>query len=188
MAMMYSYTTMTLFDCLKLNPDLLDNLNMDTPERTEAFKTTFIAMYNTKSIGAETVSLFKVWIESKFNEVKRLYNAKLDIYERQLNGDDGVKASRSINEGVANSGNTSVDTTNTLIDIARNSSQTEAPTQKNKNSGGTGYSDSKTRNVYENITGNVNVIEQREKWLNFIRDIYRDMCYEFKDCFVIIYG
>lgn len=201
---MYSYTTQTLRNVLENNPDLLDNLVMSTTDRTNNFKDMFKAVYNEKSIGAETVNLFRLWIEDKFNEVKRFYEQKLDIYERELNGDDGKKISRSLAEmnnaqtattnGLTSATNDTINTTN--YDLPRTSNPTEKPTTKQTmseaiqntqnstiNSSGNG-----SKSVTETITGDVNIIEQREKWLSYIRDIYRDMCKEFKDCFAIIYA
>lgn len=201
---MYSYTTQTLRNVLENNPDLLDNLVMSTEDRTNNFKDMFKAVYNNKSIGAETVNLFRLWIEDKFNEVKRFYEAKLDIYEKQLNGDDGRKIVRATNESntaktetkntLAGSTNDTTNTTN--YDLPRTTTPVEKPTTKQSivsavqnaenstiNSSGNG-----SKEVQEIITGDVNIIEQREKWLNYIRDIYRDMCKEFKDCFALIYA
>lgn len=201
---MYSYTTQTLRNVLEGNPDLLDNLQMSTTDRTNNFKDMFIAVYNNKSIGAETVNLFRLWIEDKFNEVKRFYEGKLDIYEKQLDGDEGRKIVRATNESnTAQTATTNAltsstnDTTNTTnYDLPRTTTPVEKPTTKQSidvtiqnaenstiNSSGNG-----SKAVQEIITGDVNIIEQREKWLNYIRDIYRDMCKEFKDCFAIIYA
>lgn len=185
---MYSYTTMTLMDALKLEPTLLDNLVMDNADRTQKFKDEFIAVYNTKSIGAETISLFRVWVENKFNEVKRYYNSRLDIYEKELDGDDGIIATRVVDENIEGSGGSSNDATNSLIDLPRSDTTLERVTNKNVNDSDSSYSDSRERDVTETYTGNVNVIEQREKWLKFVRDIYRDMCNEFSDCFSLIYA
>lgn len=203
MAQMYSYTTMTLLDAMKVKPDLLDNLEMNTQERTQAFKETFTSMYNTKSIGAETIELFQVWVENRFNELKRLYNSKLDIYEMNLNGDDGIKIIRETygsNSNTYNGSNNSTTTdtindTQTNIDLPRNATNTEYPTSKVKNDGtdtrqiygASESTDSGSRSETQTIKGDVNVIDQRNKWLNFIRDLYREMCQEFKDCFAIIY-
>ena len=177
---------------------------MSTTDRTNNFKDMFIAVYNNKSIGAETVNLFRLWIEDKFNEVKRFYEGKLDIYEKQLDGDEGRKIVRATNESnTAQTATTNAltsstnDTTNTTnYDLPRTTTPVEKPTTKQSidvtiqnaenstiNSSGNG-----SKAVQEIITGDVNIIEQREKWLNYIRDIYRDMCKEFKDCFAIIYA
>lgn len=201
---MYSYTTQTLRNVLENNPDLLDNLQMSTTDRTNNFKDMFIAVYNNKSIGAETVNLFRLWIEDKFNEVKRFYEGKLDIYEKQLDGDDGRKIVRATNESntaqtattnaLNSSTNDTINTTN--YDLPRTTTPVEKPTTKQSVSSAVQNAENSTINssgngskaVQEIITGDVNIIEQREKWLNYIRDIYRDMCKEFKDCFAIIYA
>lgn len=203
MAQMYSYTTMTLLDAMKAKPDLLDNLEMNTQERTQAFKETFTSMYNTKSIGAETIELFQVWVENRFNELKRLYNSKLDIYEMNLNGDDGNKIvketygndSRDYNAGYDNTTTRNDNDTQTNIDLPRNATNTEYPTTRIKQNNidtkedhsAILSNDSGSRSETQTIKGDVNVIDQRNKWLNFIRDLYREMCREFKDCFAIIY-
>lgn len=204
MAMMYSYTTMTLRDVIKNNPNLFENMNMSTPQRTQNFIDRFKAMYNNNSIGAETVQLFKYWIEDKFNEVVPYYEQRLSIYEKELDGDDGKKITREIHEsndasthgnsGTSGGSNSSITTTN--YDLPRTSTPTEKPTTKTTevsdvtNGSSTNYlsEGEGSRDLSETIKGDVNVIEQREKWLKFIRDIYSDMCKEFRDCFAIIYA
>ena len=204
MTQMYSYTTMTLRDIIKSNPDLLDNLILSTTDRTNNFKDMFIAMYNNKSIGAETVTLFQYWIEDKFNEIKRYYEGKLDVYEKELDGDLGIAINRVKQEAnhsridnssdLSHQENSTENTTN--YDLPRTTNATASPTTKIEvigNTNGTNYNTSAsegngTNAVNESITGDVNVIEQRDKWLSFIRDIYRDMCKEFKDCFALIYA
>lgn len=196
MAMSYSPTTITLRDALKYETDLLDNLEMSTDTRTQNFINMFKSIYNSKSIGAETISLFRYWIEDKFNEVKDYYEKKLDIYEMELNGNDGNKITRSLTENngstVSNTTNTDITDTVTNYDLPRSSNATAIPTtqatdvqDKDATSTSTGTGN---RSLSETITGDVNVIEQREKWLNYIRNIYKDMCNEFKDCFAIIYS
>lgn len=201
---MYSYTTMTLRDVIKSNPDILDNMNLSTTDRTNNFKDMFISMYNNKSIGAETVTLFQYWIEDKFNEIKRTYEQQLDVYEKALDGDDGRKIVRATNESntaqtaTTNALTSSTNTSNETInyDLPRTSNPTASPTTKattgntnqNAENSTINSSGNGSKAVQEIITGDVNVISQREKWLDYIRDIYRNMCQEFKDCFAIIYA
>lgn len=196
MTMMYSPTTITLRDALRYETDLLDDLELSTDARTISFKNMFIAMYNNRSLGAETISLFKYWITDKFNEVKDYYEQRLDIYEKELDGDDGKTITRTLSEDnsstVNNGSHTDSSNTGTHYDLPRTSSATASPTtqdtETNELNGNSTSSGVGNRDLTETITGDVNIIEQREKWLKFIRNIYHDMCKEFKDCFSLIYS
>lgn len=195
---------LTLREALVKDPTIFSNIQMSTTSRTNEFISRLTAMYNNRPIGSDSIDTFKLWITDKFNEIKVYYENKLNIYEMQLNGDDGIKISRATSKtnsaqtattnGVTSATNDTVNTTN--YDLPRTSNPTEKPTTKQSvseaiqntqnstiNSSGNG-----NESIAETITGDVNVIEQREKWLKFIRDLYLDMCKEFKDCFALVYA
>lgn len=117
----YSYTTLTLKDAINYDNTLLDNLNMDTNERTQKFKEMFMAMYRMKSIGAETVELFKIWIEDVFNQFKDYYIKKLDVYEDNFDYRLGITKNKYINTKMHNAKNSSYSNTgNTQTDYNTN--------------------------------------------------------------------
>ena len=203
MEMLYSYASITLRDALIEDETLLDNLQMSTSDRTQSFVKQFKAMYNTKSIGAETIPLFKIWIENKFQEVLPYYEDLLTVYEKELDYDSGINIHTVINDSsIVESQN---DNSNTTVDVG-NGKQDEYDlpnrnsigylTKENKSEGSMTHNSIDNRHTTEgsqgnkisDTTGNVNVVEQREKALKYIRNIYNQMCMEFKDCFSLIYA
>lgn len=194
----------TLREVINEVPNIFSNIQMSTQTRTNEFISRLTAMYNNRPIGTNDIDTFKLWITDKFNEVKVYYENKLNIYERELNGDDGKKIARSSNESNnaqtattnALTGSTNDTTNTTNYDLPRTSTPVEKPTTKitvgdalqtvqNTTINSSGNESKATQEI---ITGDVNVIEQRDKWINFIRDLYVDMCKEFKDCFALVYA
>lgn len=195
---------LTLREALVKDPTIFSNIQMSTTSRTNELISRLTAMYNNRQIGSDSIDTFKLWITDKFNEIKVYYENKLNIYERELNGDDGRKISRIKSEAnhsridntssLSHQENVNEDTTN--YDLPRTTNPVAKPTTKTNVSGNTNGTNNNTsasegngtNNSNETITGDVNVIEQREKWLKFIRDLYLDMCKEFKDCFALVYA
>ncbi len=203
MEMLYSYATITLKDALTIDETLLDNFQMSTEDRTTIFKNQFISRFNTKSIGAETIPLFKLWITDTFNSIVKLYEKKLDIYERELNFDDGILITHIKQEegGTNGSNNTTYndadggsvitsryDLPNGESDGYLTGKDITSPTTTKHSTNSNSYLEGYDKS--ENITtkGNVNVIDQREKAIKYIRNIYDEMCNEFKNCFALVYA
>lgn len=203
MEMLYSFGTLTLHDVLLIEPTLFENMEMSSSDRTEKFINQFKAKYNTKSIGAETIPLFKMWIENKFNEILPYYEDLLTTYEKEIDFEDGIKMHREVND--SNINETTNDNSNTTV----NTSDDTGKSYDLPNKQSVGYltkqgelSNYSTHNSIDNrheqqgfegnkiedVKGNVNVIDQREKALKYIRNIYDRMCEEFKDCFALIYA
>ena len=195
---------LTLREALVKEPTIFSNIQMSTTSRTNELISRLTAMYNNRPLGSDSIDTFKLWITDKFNEIKIYYENKLNIYERELNGDDGKKISRATSKtnnaqtattnASTGSTNGSSDTIN--YDLPRTTTPVEKPTTKvhtsdtlqNAQNATINSSGNGSESVAETITGDVNVIEQREKWLKFIRDLYLDMCKEFKDCFALVYA
>ena len=292
----YTYTSITLRDALKLDPTILNNLQMSTQERTTKLHNTFKAYYNSKSIAGETIELFKLWISDKFNVYKDYYEQLLDEYEKAINLDAGIVTTRTqVHTGTNEEEGTSHDTGSVVDDASTTDTATgsengtivdDSTTAKTGTSEDTGqivddtsatestsgsdsktlaktvnetgtldehndtdnidlpnrttageYVSSRTKNIIDNDTtkaltdnttesgtntgsktntydntrditnnntyskdgsyeknitdtfqGGVNVIEQRTKALEYIRNIYLDFVRQFQDCFACIYA
>ena len=256
----YSYSSLTLRDVLKIEPTVLDNLSMSTSDRTIKFKNMFKAYYNSKSIAGETIELFKLWIEDKFNAYKDYYEDMLTVYEKEIALDDGIvttithtdvgsnteegtnsdTSSRTDASSNDESGTTSetdtlsesvvttknIDTQNDTdnIELPNRTTAGEYVSSRIKNSVDTDETDnvadnktetksgsyqkgndysnessidnsgeynkegSYSKNISELRKGDVNVIEQREKALKYIRNLYLEFVKKFEDCFSCIYG
>lgn len=189
-------------DALSENPSITENLVLDSTQRTNDFIKIFNATYNTKRLCTDDIDLFKEYITNTFNQHKEYYIKKLDVYERQLNGDLGESITRTLSDTTTNTasnqvgitGNQSGSGTEILYDIPRSqtkgnpTNETDTTSTLTNSQSTTGSSSGNTnKSVSENITGNVNVIKQRDLWLKFIRNIYLDFVDKFKDCFLQIY-
>ena len=189
-------------DTLSENPDIIENLVLDSTSRTNEFIKVFNATYNTKRLCTDDISLFKEYITNTFNQHKEYYIQKLNVYERELNGDLGESISRTLIDNTTNATSNNVgitgsqtnNNTEILYDIPRSqtkgnpTNQTDKVDSLSNNQSTTGSSSGNTnKSVSESITGNVNVIKQRELWLKFIKNIYLDFADKFKDCFLQIY-
>lgn len=192
----------TLMQALVDNPSLLSNFELSTTERTTTFIDMFKACYNTKRLCTTDVNLFKQYITDTFNKFYKLYEDKLNVYERELNGDNGETVTRTLldigskSNSVTTNTNSSQDASNTYTDydIPRSSTIGNPTTKKTESIdidttgfAGTVETGSNNKNITENINGNVNVVKQRELWLKFVQNLYLKFADEFKDCFLRVY-
>ena len=200
MKQMYSYSSMTLHDVLIEEPTLLDDLVLETEIQTSLFKQAFISRYNLYDIGGETIPLFKLMIKGKFDLNKNYYQQLITEYVKSINYEDGYKEIETITEendstGTSNQDSDGMNTNKrTFYDLPyKQTSERYATTEtiddntSNVNIQGT-YSSNDNKNITKTKTGNVNVLEQKIKYMKFIRDIYRDFVEVFRECFSLIYG
>lgn len=186
--LMWSDTSITLIDALKQEPTLLDEMSLSTPLRTIKFKMMFKSVYGTKSIAGETIELFKIYITNTFNRYKDYYEEKLDVYEKELEYDNGIVIHREHSDDGSSTGAIVSTGSSENIDLPNQTTTGEYITDKTKTSNGSNTSDSYNKDIEENITGGVNVVEQRDKMLDYIRSIYEEFVDRFWDCFSVIYA
>ena len=184
----YSYTSITLRDALKLNPDLLENLTLSTTNRTKLFQDMFKAYYNSKSIAGETVELSKLWIEDTFNVHKDYYENILNEYEKELDLDEVFVLTREHRDNGSSSGTASSNSNTDNIDLPNKPTTNEYVSDRVKNNASSNNSDSYNKYLKETVSGNVNTLEQREKALKFIRNYYLEFVKKFDDCFAHVYA
>lgn len=194
--MLYSYSTITLYDALKIEENLLDNLILENQTQTDEFIKTFKARYNLYDIAGETIPMFKLMIENKFELKKKYYQELINEYEKEINYLDGIIESETISDNTSNNGTSSSSSnstdTDTIYDLPYKQTENMYATKKvigdrvgevENNS-----TSSKTQTITRNKTGNINILEQKIKYLKYIRNIYEEFVNEFKDCFSLIYG
>lgn len=186
--MLWTMTSITLLDALKIEPTLLDDFDFGNANRNEKFNKIFKAMYNTKSLAGETIELFKIYIDDTFNEFVDYYNELLDIYETQLNYSDGIKATRIHRDTGDSQDTANFSNENKVIDLPNSTTEGEYITEKTKNTNNSGLHNEYSKTISESITGGVNVIDQREKMLKYIRSLYIEFAEKFKDCFAFVYA
>lgn len=194
----------TLREALEIDETLLWGLYLNSPFTDSDLIETFKGMYNNMQLGTSDLTQFGLWIDDKCETIRKYYKKKIEIYQRELNGDEGIKISRATSKtnsaqtattnGLTSATNDTINTTN--YDLARTSNPVEKPTTKQTVSDAIQNTQNSTINssgngnesISETITGDVNVVEQRDKWLKFLRNIYAEMCKEFRDCFALVYA
>lgn len=185
---LYSATSITLHDALLEDNTILNDFVLSTVDRTNKFKNMFIACYDTKSLCSEVIETFKLYIKNKFNEYKDYYEDLLDIYERQLDYDKGIVIQRTHNDNGGSGGSSSSGSETSNIELPNRTTSGEYVSDKVKGKSNQSYSENYEKHIGEKVEGNVNVIDQREKALKFVRSIYRNFVNEFSDCFACVYN
>lgn len=186
--LMWSDTSITLMDALKQEPTLLDEMVLSNSLRTIKFRAMFKAVYGTKSIAGETIELFKIYITNTFNEYREYYEEKLDVYEKELNYDNGIVIHREHSDDGSSSASMGNSTSNENYDLPNKTTEGEYITDKSKGTSKTNSNDSYEKDIVEDVTGGVNVVEQRDKMLDYIRSIYKEFVDRFWDCFSVVYA
>ena len=192
----YSYCTMTLKDVLKIDEDFLDFLQLSTTIQTNTLLNMFKARWDIYEIGGETLEFSKRLLKDKFDTIKDYYQNLINTYEQELLYDDGIKSvvqfdtsDRASNQ---RSGSDSYQSENQKIDLPNRTTTGEYISNKDKDNGSTTYGKREefidVKDHTTTTTGNVNVVEQREKYLKYLRNIYLDMVNEFRPCFAMIFG
>lgn len=185
---MWTATSITLLDALEFEPTLLEHFDFGNETRNTMFKKVFVGRYGTKSIAGETVQLFKTYIDTTFDEFVDYYNSVLDVYEKELNYDEGIKITRKHVDNGSGEDTSNSGSTDTYIDLPNRPTQNEYASNKTNRNGNASSSNSYEKEINETVTGGVNVVEQREKAIKFLRNIYLEFANKFEDCFACIYA
>lgn len=179
--------SITLYDALNYDTSLLSGLNFTNSTYTSKFKEAFINRFGIYEIGAETIELFKVYITNRFNLNKEYFEKLLDKYTEELNETDGYYHFEEHTENYDEEGEGSGDTNLQNIDLPNKSTTKEYISSKNKSENTGRYTSTKNKTFSETRKGGVNVIDQRERILKYIRNIYLELCEKFSDCFCLLY-
>ena len=173
---LYTRYTITLHDALIDNPDLLDGLVMSTADRTSKLKEMFISRWDIYEIGLETINLFKLCINNKFNTL-------VDAYETKINMLDGKKFSITTtrNKTINTDGNNE----SLNYDLPRTVQAESKPSSKSSSNSANNSNEDSTETITQ--TGNENVIELKKEYMKIIKNIYLDFAEDFKTCFLDLY-
>lgn len=180
---LYTRYTITLHDALIDNPDLLDGLVMSTADRTKKLKEMFINRWEIYEIGLETINLFKLCINNKFNTIVGFYEELLDAYETKINMLDGKKFSITTTRNKAI--NTNGNNENLNYDLPRTVQAESKPSSKSSSNSANNSNEDSTETITQ--TGNENVIELKKEYMKIIKNIYLDFAEDFKTCFLDLY-
>lgn len=180
----YAVATLTLFDALDLYPDLLDNLKLNNEEQTNKFIEMFKSKYNFYEIGGETIPLFKRFIEDTFDTFKDYYQQLINEYEKEFNYLDGYI--ESYESEYSYKDDSDISRNNDFIDLPNKITTNEYITNKERFS--TDFLSNRTGTNKNTKKGNVNILEQKKKYLDYIRNLYSEFADKFKTCFVLVYN
>ena len=207
--------TMCFKDVTILAPDIMDNLTMSTESRTNSLHSMLHAVYDNKEISGETIPEFQLFLEMKFKQYKDYYEELLDIYESQINWQGGEIL--TIEDDTTNTRTRvytpraeyrteetfepSVTTTTTNYDLPRSASTENHPTTKSTTSpsgsnvsttytGGTSGTDTTADSDTGSLSresSRVNLVEQKRKMLDLLRNVYKEFADKFRACFLDLY-
>lgn len=179
--------SITLYDAIKYDATLLDGFNFTNPAYTEEFKNHFINRFGIYEIGVETIELFKVYITNRFNLNKEYFEKLLDKYYEELNETDGYYHFEEHTISKNGSGNSTANSNLQNIDLPNKVTNKEYVTSKNNSNNTDNYTTNDNETFNETRKGGVNVIDQRERILKYIRNIFLELVEKFKDCFCLLY-
>ncbi len=203
----YAQYTEVFIDVLNDYPDTLDSLEMDTEAHTNAFKDMLINRFYDYEIAGETYGEFKEMLERRFGQIKSYYVELLDGYETKINMLDGRKTVREVSEtkDIARSGNnsshregtTGMDSEETVTDLPRSTASENRPTSKTADTADTSesanasgqYSDTGKDTITRSatVTGIDTQADLKKKYLELIRNVYKEMAEEMKPCFLTLF-
>lgn len=191
----YAKYTMVFSDVLDLFPDTLNDMALDTEEHTKRFQDMLKAKYYNYEIAGETYGEFLEMLNSRFAQYKDYYIEFINAYETKINMLDGRKTTRSVTESrtrKANGSNDGRNTTNeTYTDLPRSTPSQERPTNKTETSTQphSEYTDNSSDEVTReaSITGLDPQVELKKKYLDLIKNVYREFTEAMKPCFLTIF-
>lgn len=196
--------TITLYDALEFDNTLLDILTRDEIFVNNKLKERFISYYGIYEIGGETLEMFRVFINRKYEELSNKYMQKLELWQNKLDYLKPVEKNISKDLTYTDKGSLIKNFDNTIsysgedinvnYELPNRNTTNEYPSNKQKtiydsNKGKTGV-DTDNKDFIKTNKGNIietkgyNIIEQTEKYNNIIKDIVQDFIYQFDTCFI----
>lgn len=198
--------TIALYDALNFDNTLLDILDSDKLFKDNNLKDRFISYWGIYEISGETLEMFRVFINRKYNELSNKYLQRLELWINKLNYlqpivnkiikdltiTDKGSLTKTYNSGVNRTGTD----TNIDYELPNKNATSEYPTSKqvfnpnttSRKSGNDIDNKEYTNKEIGSITENkgYNIVEQTEKYDRVIKDIIQEFIYEFRDCFLSI--
>lgn len=193
---MYARYTITFEDFLREEAEWWQSsLQMSTVERTKALHDAIVAQWWNYEIGGETIGEMKRFLQNTFAWHKRYYEEMLDAYEKKWDYEEGLvrKSSLSTSQERTGTGSTTSTTKGRESDLPNTKVSPDAwydmptTTTAGEDEANTSTSDTTTGTQTRTDTDNSRYITLRTRWMNQIRDLYREFADRFADCFVMIY-
>lgn len=180
--------TETFLDFIEKNPTWLkENLALSTSERTSSLTNMLRYVYGLYEIAGETEGEEKEFLLEDFNEFKDYYEELLDNYTKKFNFETGISNSSTSNynhESNDNASNTNMHVELPNKKISNNIFDYPDNADKETN-------DKKITSEDNKVTTSVSndkYITLKNEYIKQIRNVYKEMCDRFKDCFIMIYS
>ncbi len=181
----YEYFTITLYNLLAKEPDILNGVDFGFTEYEPEFKTMFLNVFKNyywyNEIAFTTPELFKIAFENRFNVYKNYYRDKLNIYYR-----DGTIFSRNKDiwnerkrKEIYNKNNEFNDEIK-YYDLPNKNDIASQRQQSNDNA-------TNKEDFTRNIEDNEPYVKHLDEILNSVQDIILDFVKKFKDLFLSVY-
>ena len=209
MQMLNADFTMCYKDVLRIYPNVTENISFGTSEQTKKLLDMLYSKYAIYEISGETIQEFKLYLENKFNQYKDYYLEMISAYETQVEWLDGLitqdtydlhdTSDEKYTPGVImrTTDSPGVTMTDEHYDLPRSSSSENRPSSRDVST----PSGSTTRTVEPVGTNNndtykkvdkggtvtrthADQVEQRDKYLKSIRNLYSEFADKFKPCFL----
>lgn len=203
--------TMCFKDVYEQYPTVLDDIQMSTDSRTELLVEMLKSRFDIYEIAGETISEFKLFITNKFKSYVKYYEEMLDAYEEEfdwklgnvdtLNLADTDGNTRTVTPASVRYAYTEprTDSTSEDYDLPRQATSENRPSSKTVSRDSevrveTGYVSGNDTIVdtggktHTGTRSNVNLVEQRTKFMSSVRNLYSEFADKFTPCFLQIYA
>lgn len=210
--MLNAQFTMCFKDVYTEAPNVLDGIVMSTTTRTTQLVDMLKAKYDVYEISGETIPEFQLFLTNTFNQWVSYYEQMLDAYEEEFDWKLGDVETPNITYGndttrvVTPRVKTRTTNTEGIVTTTEDYDLPRSTTTENRPSSKTVVTPSAGQNITENesIAGTdtihdegertetgtrarVNLVQQREKFLKTIRNLYAEFADKFKPCFLDMY-
>lgn len=212
MSLLNANFTMCFRDVYTIEPNIFSEMEMSTTDRLDALIGMLKAKYDIYEISAETIPEFKIFLTNMFNQWVFYYEQMLDAYEEEFDWklgdvdssnmtftDDNTRTltPRAVYTTTSTPG---VVSTTEDYDLPRSTATESRPASKSvttpmgndvTTSGGTDGTDTVVDDGEKTETGSrshVNLVEQRDKFLKAVRNLYMEFADKFKPCFMDMYA
>ena len=211
MGMLNAKYTMCFKDVYTIKPSIFNDMMMSTTARTDKLIGMLKAKYDLYEISGETIQEFQLFLTNKFLQYVDYYEQLLNAYDAEFDWQDGDVETFDLTEEHDDTSTltprtkreTTVtpqnDATSDEYDLPRSASAENRPSGRTISRDSTVKTESQVTEGTDEVhdvkektnTGNrklVNLVEQRKKYLDSVRNLYLEFADRFKPCFIQIFN
>lgn len=184
----YARYTETFLEFLDKNPTFLDDTFGDFVDADHAGRIINMlkAKWNFYEIGGETEDTFKTYIEDTYSQWKDYYKELITNYEKEWDFTKGTIRKSIVNNTGKVTGTNNDEEIYYDLPHKQLSELKKYPDNVTSRDGtDTRSHDNKAESTFED---NRFYLDQKEKYLMMIRNVYDEFAYRFRDCFIMLYN